>query len=644
MKKITKNTFLVSITLMLFIGLLTNAQSQSGIFNSNSSEIHFEENAARKSPILTAPLIGQIDHKNSGNPKWAFKIRSLNSRKHYDAETEEIKAVKTAEKLRHEKYEMPFERNTSAVTPLIGNSFEANWMINGTPSDNAMAISNGGIIVTANNDGVAYYNTSGSLLYFDFWDDFFNDPALTSSIFDPRVYYDFVQDRFILVALHGNTAATSKLLICFSKSNNPTTVGWWYYNLPGNPLAAPNNNCWFDFPNIGISNQELFISGNLFNTGGAFNQAVVYQIVKSNGYNGAPILTNQIWSVLSNTPFTAFGLVPVSSAMGTNFSPGIYLISNKSGGDNRIRKWRISGSIISNPVMTVSTITASPYSPAGDASQLGTTALLDNGDCRIQNAFILDDKIHYVFHGDVGLGWNGIYYHRLDAVTNAIQQFALGQAGTFDLAYPAVVAYTNSVNDKSVMIALLRSGSTIFPEVRVVNCDDIGTFSTMTLVKQGETFANLLATNPSRWGDYTGISRRHAGATQGRIWLAGSYGANITFPLTVNTWKTWIAEVFSNPGPVAIEENNNTETSLSIFPNPVYDMFTLEFMLDQREEISIVLSDLNGRTIKLFYKDTPKTGLNRISFNKGDLPAATYLLTVKNNKEILWNEKIVVVN
>lgn len=104
MKKFTKDAFLVSITLIFFIGLFTNAQSQTDILNSNSSEIQFEENAALKSPILYAPLIGQIDHKNTGNPKWAFKIRSLNSRKHYDAGTEEIKAAKTAEKLGQEKF------------------------------------------------------------------------------------------------------------------------------------------------------------------------------------------------------------------------------------------------------------------------------------------------------------------------------------------------------------------------------------------------------------------------------------------------------------------------------------------------------------------------------------------------------------
>jgi hypothetical protein len=76
------------------------------------------------------------------------------------------------------------------VNPTIGTNFEANWTTGGTPPDNAIAISNSGYIVTANNDGIEYYTASGNFLYFDFWSDFFNDNTLTSSIYDPRIIYD----------------------------------------------------------------------------------------------------------------------------------------------------------------------------------------------------------------------------------------------------------------------------------------------------------------------------------------------------------------------------------------------------------------------------------------------------------------------
>lgn len=634
-----------SILLLFLSAVLINygvAQVSSyGVIEQAPGDIIYSDNAAVHSPIRYDSLSGDIDHNRLQDPQWAFKIRSLTSRKHYDSETEAIKKIKTIEKFKGyvpSHNNTTDNRNASMVTPILGSNFEGNWMINGTPSDNAMAISNGGIIVTANNDGVAYYSTSGVLSGFFFWDAFFNDPLLSSTIFDPRVIYDFVQDRFILVVLHGSSAATSKVLVCFSKSNNPTTNGWWYYKLSGNPL---NNNCWFDYPNIGVSNADLFISGNLFNSNSTFNQALVYQITKSYGYSGASTLTNQYWHTLSSSPFPAFSLVPVSSAMGSNFSPGIYLVSNKSSGDSKIRRWRISGSISSNPTMSVTTLNTVAYSVAGNAAQLGTTALLDNGDCRIQNAFILDGIIHYTFHTDIGQGWNGIAYHRHNTSSNVVQYYLLGQVGTSDLSYPSVVAYTNNITDKSVMIALLRSGSTLYPEVRVVNCDNNGAWSSMTLVKSGETYSNLLGTNTPRWGDYTAVARRHSGSTQGRIWVAGCYGANIPSQQTWNTWKTWIAEVYSNPGPVGIEDDHIADESIKVYPNPVFEMIHVEFQLDQPEEISIELYDAKGGLVRMFYRDTPKVGLNRISFNKVAAPNGLYTLLIKSRNNVIKSEKLV---
>ena len=103
------------------------------------------------------------------------------------------------------------EKGGRAVNPVIGIDFEANWSTESTPPDNSMAISNGGFIITANNDGVEYYNSSGTFLYFDFWSDFFNDNSLTASIYDPKVIYDSGADRFVLVLLHGSNANTPRM-------------------------------------------------------------------------------------------------------------------------------------------------------------------------------------------------------------------------------------------------------------------------------------------------------------------------------------------------------------------------------------------------------------------------------------------------
>jgi hypothetical protein len=497
-----------------------------------------------------------------------------------------------------------------------------------------MAISNGGFIVTANNDGIEYYNDSGNSIYTDYWSDFFNDNTLTSSIYDPKVIYDSGADRFVMVVLHGTTAATSKVLICFSKSNNPSD-GWWVYQVSGNPL---NNNCWFDFPNLGVSNNEIYITGNLFVTGGSFDQAIVYQIPKANGYAGANI-NWQYWYNLSSTPFTAFTLVPASHGHQGNYGPGIYFVSNQSGGNNQIRLWDLSDDLSGNPTMTSYTVNTTAYSPAADASQQGTNDQLDNGDCRIQNAFYLDGTIHYVFHSDIGSGWNGIHYNRLLVSSLTNQSSTFGLQGSFDYSYPAVVPFSTSTTDKSVMIAFLASSGSTYPQVRVVNCDHNLQWSSSTQVKAGETHVDFLS-GDERWGDYTGISRKHNSANP-EIWLAGSYGADV-FLQQYNTYKTWIAEVYGTS--TVQREEDLQEAQISLYPNPTYDFFQVLFTTQTPEPVTIQLLDQNGKLIRLLYQDMPKSGTNKLMFNKEALSAGTYFIQITTSTKTLKNEKVIILD
>lgn len=594
-----------------------------------------EFNAAQKSAPLTTNLFKEITHNESAN-KWAISVKPTFSRKHYSQDIIDIKESKIQDKINSYNENEELQKSAMTVNPTIGTNFEANWSLVGTPPDNSMAISNGGFIVTANNDGIEYYNASGSFLYFDFWSDFFNDNTLTATLYDPKVIYDSGSDRFVLVVLHGSTASTSKVIVCFSKTNNPQN-GWWVYKLTGNPL---NNNCWFDYPALGVSNNEIYVTGNLFVTNGSFNQAVIYQIPKAAGYAGNNI-NWQYWSNLSSTPYAAFTLVPASYGHQGNYGPGIYLVSNKSGGDNKIRLWDLTDDMSGNPALNSYTINTTSYSPSPDASQLGTNDKLDNGDCRIQNAFYLNGIVHYVFHSDIGSGWNGINYNRLTVSNSTNQSSTFGLQGSFDYSYPAVVPFSTSISDKSVMIAFLRSSSSTYPQVRVVNCDNNLQWSSSTLVKAGETYVNILS-GDERWGDYTGISRRHNSGTP-RIWLAGCYGANIVSQNAYNTYKTWVAEVYGT-STVGLNDISTTNTVVSMFPNPTYDLINIYFTSESFEKTTIQILDINGRVVKVLYSDIPKNGENKLTFNKGALTAGTYFVNISTSSKTLKNEKLIILD
>ena len=260
--------------------------------------------------------------------------------------------------------------------------------------------------------------------------------------------------------------------------------------------------------------------------------------------------------------------------------------------------------------------------------------------CRIQNAFYLNGIVHYVMHSDIGDGWNGIHYNRVDVADVFNQTAIFGLQGSYDYSYPAVAPFSTSNNDLSVMIAFLRSSGDSYPEVRVVNCDQQMNWSPSVRVKAGETFIDFLS-DDERWGDYTGIARKHNSADP-RIWLAGCYGADIANQNVFNHYKTWVAEVRAG-AIVSVDETPST-ADVQVFPNPTYDLMQVHFSMTEREHIHIELFDVNGQLIKLLYSDSPKAGDNRLTFNKGALSQGTYILSIRSNTQILHHEKLVILD
>jgi hypothetical protein len=125
-----------------------------------------------------------------------------------------------------------------------------------------------------------------------------------------------------------------------------------------------------------------------------------------------------------------------------------------------------------------------------------------------------------------------------------------------------------------------------------------------------------------------------------RVWIAGSYGADIPSQSTYNSYKTWVAEILVDTS-VRVSTPMQ-EKNVSIFPNPVYDILQMEFVIDHPVEISITIYDTHGRLVKLLYRDVPKSGLNRLTFNKGALSPGTYYVHVRTDHHVMLTEKIIV--
>ena len=623
----------MSLILLFLFGLSINAQVP--MVNPDSNK---KLGSTAPSQKMTLQCKGFVN-PSSADLKW----RPLLTNKFIESEPQ-VPNQELIEKIKTEKHKIKqkkeienkitnSELSIQSVTPIVGTNYLGNTNNGYSPLDNNIAISNGGYIVSVANGTIEYDNMNGTNLYYNNLLTLVNaaDASITG-VCDPVVIYDSGSDRFIFFCQQTPLVSNSKIFIFFSKSNNPLN-GWWLYEFTGDPTG---NGDAFDYPKIAVSTNELFLTGNLFTEpANTSHQAIIFQIDKLAGYNGTSLNYNYYVNI-TGSPFT---LLPISYGQSGTYGPGIFLVSTDNAGSSTIHLFQITDLISNSPVLNNWDVSTNVYSVATDASQMGTSCLLKTNDCRALSGFYLYSggvgTIHFVFHSDIGSGWNGINYNRLvvNTLTNTTASF--GSVGSFDYCYPSVVSYATSPADNSVMINFGRSSSSIYPEMRVVNCDNGMNWSGSTLVKSSTSYVTFTSTTGERWGDYTGASRKNNSSTPS-IWICGSFGNSS------HQWDTWIAEIHNGSG-IGINEISK-ENSLKVFPNPIINVFNVNLNLYETSNLVINIVDINGKLIKDLYHGKGLAGENNFSFNKANLNKGTYFLIIKDEKSILKNEKIIIVN
>ena len=581
-------------------------------------------------------------------PHWDISMMTLfNEHEEAFSNIESLKKIKKQQKLMQTPSTNFSAQRTAAATPSIGNNFEGNQLWSWTPSDNSVAISNDGRIVSVINFGYAVYDTIGTPLDTGkLWKTFVNDTTLKSTFFDPRVLYDNKHDRFILVLLHGFTPTNNRIVVCFSKTNNPLD-GWNIYKLSGNPF---NNNAWTDFPTIGINDDELFINGNQF--GGAptydWKGSYIYQVGLQQGYLGDTLITDTWSQILAPNGTEPFTMYPASDGQGRSLSQKMYFVHLAPDLGSNVYVYRIDGLVNdSNKSLTASQYQIPPYEVCADAYQKDTaTGIIDSlstGSAAVQNAFLVNNTLHYTQAADVN-GWCGIHYGRIDLINNTAQVATQGLIGT-DLAYPAGISFGYDSTDNGAVITFVRSDTTILPEVGVVSVDSNWTWAPWQTVKTGDTVVDILhapqyPTSPERWGDYSGMARKFNSSIP-EAWLAASYAAN-TAQRTAS-YSTWIAQIKTNevpPAPLGLNNNTKALPNAKIYPNPAQHEFTLEFKNEKSGNVNISLFDITGKLVTVLFEDYLRESLNRLTFNKQMLLPGTYVVLVKRNGNIIQKEKL----
>lgn len=200
-----------------------------------------------------------------------------------------------------------------------------------------------------------------------------------TSVYDPRVAYNPMADRWVAVTLADPHLSSSAILIATSAGPDPTGT-WNLSAIPVNPAPGLTNQVWADYPNLGANGRWVVVTVNVYG-------------VSSNNFVRAELFAFPQQSIFSGSASHArlsdpgFNLVPA-----TTFDAGetnLYLLTEA--GSHNLRLTRIAGLVGQEKYDTNGLITAFvsgwDFSPGSTnfLPQSGTDLRIFPNDSRIRD-------------------------------------------------------------------------------------------------------------------------------------------------------------------------------------------------------------------------------------------------------------------
>jgi hypothetical protein len=493
-----------------------------------------------------------------------------------------------------------------------------------TPNDNSLAVSNSGYILSCINSSFYVFDTLGVNLKKGSFNTIIKIASLVGGFFyDPRAIYDPITDRFYMVVLYGQSPSNSSLILCVSQSNNPSNL-WNVYEFIG---GFGSSDLWVDYPQVGISNNEIFITGNLFDASNVFKKSVILQINKSEAIQGQSI-SFKTWIDIGGNPFS---LSPATPASVDQFNQKMFFVCNDAVGGNKLYIYTINENQKNNPSINRTEIIFNKYNKAPDAYQKGSNDKLDQGGCRIKNAYLKDGLIHTVFSKSSSTGFGSVVYARIDMDNYLFETKEYNESGV-DLAFPSVAPASNKKNNKLAYIYVLASSNERYPESRVLLFDQNMNSSSTQVIKQGEGYVDALTGN-ERWGDYTTILKTYE-TTKVSLWSSGSFG-------TLNHKLGNIVSYFN------IEKDSaylfSEQFNIEIWPNPVENYLNIKYEIPYSVSLQVDLVSMNGVLYSELDLIKELRSINLVkTYRIQDFSPGIYLLNIHSGKEVLAKKKLVI--
>jgi len=385
----------------------------------------------------------------------------------------------------------PTETRPDALFAGISNT---GW----DPPDCTVAVGPNHIVSTVNTS-IAFFSKTGTKTFQQPLDNsgtpgFFEPQGALNFVFDPKVIYDRIAGRFVVVALEYYSSGTAYVDIAVSDDSDPN--GTWYKYRTSSVVNIGGTNYWVDYPGLGVDANGIYITGNLFDFAGT-------------SFGGGWVRSVQKSTVLSGGTATYADLRLASGSS--------YQVADAWGGDRAVLVHRGTNvslilTAINNPFTTPSAITRTVTVPSNsappDAGARGTSALLDTLDGRIMNAVVRDGKL-YTCHAVSGstralARWYQVNLNSWPNTSTNAPSLAMSgsispSSTTESTFFPAIAV--NARGDVAVVHA--ASSTAIYPEVRAASrraTDASGTLGTPVTLASATSSPGGSGT--SRWGDY----------------------------------------------------------------------------------------------------------------------------------------------
>lgn len=615
----------------------------------------FAQNTSFVSKKMTAEFVGTIDPVQNSSQALGFlyptgaPVPGGDGYKSFIAQQKQLQdyrnfpQVRSAAKTQTTPTPVKgFGTSLYRLTPA-GNPYD---YTGGIPNDNAMAISKDGILCAAVNSIFwALDLNSGELLM--------PGPIGIKSLqqmaggtafenyYDPKLIYDPTQDRFVLVFLKDNDAANSRIIVCFSSTNNPSDP-WHVYRLNGNPL---NNNRWTDFPAISLSETGLVVTANLIIPGVSwqvgFDGSVIWHLDKMAGFNGQDVGATVYTQISHDGKFTrnlhavrghdniADQLQFLSNRNFDLQNDTIFLITLNEGADTTID----TKALITNLPYGVP-----PNGKQGDTDTSDATKGLQTNDGRVLGAIQKDDWIQFVSTTTHGNNANAGIYHGY--ISNAQGETPQVSARVFyhsdrDYGYPNI-AWTGAHPDQiQCLIGFNYTSIQGHPGVGAVQLGNDTTFSDPIDLKAGTTYVDRHSDSYERWGDYFAIQNMYDATGElipSEVWMAGFYGDG------PQQNRTYIAQVFGQDTLVPPHPDGGVA-----FPNPIVEglLLTVQFNLEVQQQVKAQLFNTNGQFVQDLTGRLLPEGPAELLIDMNGLAQGTYVVRLTGDQGFSKVEKIV---